>query len=413
MSKITNHSLSSTENPRIKGLEDSSSHSQVTTNVPPRALSPISSNPMHTRGSPTTADTKLHNTDTYGTGVDLQNVNGAEESTEGSAFNNVAMPHSTSGMNGTSSTSHALPPTPPPPRIAVPMSTTVRNISAEFGGSRGFASNGNFAIAEDSTVQTDPPAWSSAVGKANLGKSGRVIERLMGEKDMLKRDLNLQRLQAEEAKSELKMAETRMEHMASDYETRLHDAAINKTLLKRRERQVEDLKAQIQGEKHRADTAVESEKSWKDQMEKAERDCKMKVDEANNRALLFEGRYTAVTSHWDDQGKEVQSSVAKLSQEISTIVDERRKDYERMNALQATCDQQNAQLDNLRKEKEDIVEAFRRYKLEQEQGLKDIKRRTQEGEKANAEALEETKKVLGQLKWALQVKKNVRDADTK
>lgn len=148
-------------------------------------------------------------------------------------------------------------------------------------------------------------------------------------------------------------------------------------------------------------------------MDKAQRECKIKVEEASNHALLVEGRYNALASHWDEQGNEVKGAVNKLSKEISTLVDERHKDYVRMNALQATCDQQNAQLDNLQKQKEDIAEAFRLYKLEQEQGLKDIKQKAARQEKANEEALVETKKVMGELKWALQVKKNVKGADTK
>ena len=248
------------------------------------------------------------------------------------------------------------------------------------------------------------------MGKANLGKSGRVIERLMGENDMLKRDLNIERLRAEESKQALKMAEGRMEGMVGEYEGRLHEAAVNKTLLKRRERQVTELKAQVEGERVRADAAVEREKGWRMEMERCEGESKRKVEEAQGFAALMEGRNRTMVGHWKEKGAEVDRTVGKLGREIEALVEERRADDRRMNMLQGVCDQQAEQLTSLQREKEAIQVAFEAYKREQEDALKGIKERARMQEEANEEALRETQKVLGELKWALGVKKNVKGA---
>lgn len=168
----------------------------------------------------------------------------------------------------------------------------------------------------------------------------------------------------------------------------------------------------IQREKHRADMAVQSEKNWKEQMEKKEAEAKVKVDEATNYAAMLEGRYNTLTSQWDDQKKDISDAMVKHSAKISAITDERKKDCESMNSLQAICDQKDAQLTALQKQNEAIAKAFEEYKLEQERGLKDIKTRSREQERANEEVLGEAQKVLGDLKWALQLS-NIRDADKK
>lgn len=232
----------------------------------------------------------------------------------------------------------------------------------------------------------------------------------MGENDMLKRDLNLERLRAEESRQAVKLAEGKMDALTAEYDGKLHDAAINKTLLKRRERQLSDLKAQIEVERQRADMAVERERSWRNELERVQEECQRKVEEAQTFAALMEGRNKAMTSHWKEQGEEVDRTVNKLGKEIAIIVEERRGDDRKMNMLQGLCDQQAELLESLEREKQGILAAFDAYKTEQETSLRDIKERAREQEAANEETLKKSQRVLGELRWALAVKENVKGA---
>jgi chromosome segregation ATPase len=171
-----------------------------------------------------------------------------------------------------------------------------------------------------------------------------------------------------------------------------------------------DLKAQIEGERQRADVAVERERTWREELERVQEECKRKVEEAQTFAALMEGRNKAMTSHWKEQGVEVDRTVTKLSAEIESIVEERKNDDMKMNMLQGLCDQQAELLGSLEREKQGIEMAFENYKREQEESLRDIKERARQQEAANEAALQETHKVLGELKWALGVKKNVKGA---
>lgn len=394
-----------------------------TIHAPPRTLSPISSNAMNTLNgtntssaiSKSTSSSTIRSVPSESLHLDTTNNSSPDDARRVHKSDPTAMPHSTR-----TSPQASIPYSQPPlarhnPNLGLG-NGLVRKISSEFGPTRSYTVS-NLQVPEDVSPNSNgnplSPGgqWSSAVGRANLGKSGRVIERLMGENDMLKRDLTLERLRAEESKQAVRMAEGKMDALSAEYDGKLHDAAINKTLLKRRERQVAEMKAQIEAEKNRADKACDRERGWREAMEKIEQDSKRSVEEAQTYAALMKGRNEAMTSHWRDQGIEVNKTVAKLGLEIENIVQERRADDDRMNMLQELCDQQAEQLTALQAEKEGIAEAFEKYKALQEDALKDIKERARSQEKVNNAALLETQKVLGELKWALGVKANVKGAE--
>ena len=258
----------------------------------------------------------------------------------------------------------------------------------------------------------DPQAqgWDSTIGKAGLGKTGRVINKLVSDNEALKRDIKIERLKSEEARQTAKLTEDKMERLIQDYESRLLEANVTKTLLARKERQVESLTAAIDLERERAIAARERERTWREEMETAKSDAKSKVEKATSHAQLMEGRYNAISSHWKDQGTEVKRAAANLRGEIATLVEERRKDDEKITTLRELCDQQDGNIKDLVRQKEDIAAQFEAYKQGQEDWLRDVKINARAREAEQERMLEETRETLAKLKWALNVKENVRGA---
>ncbi|KAF2967208.1 hypothetical protein GQX73_g6366 [Xylaria multiplex] len=264
---------------------------------------------------------------------------------------------------------------------------------------------------ENGTGREGSPQWDGAVGKAGLGKTGRVINKLVSDNEVLKRDLKIERLKAEESKQAAKLVEDKMERMMSDYESRLLEASVTKTLLSRKERQVEHLQSSVELEKKRTADAQERERIWRDEMESTRRDTKVQVEEANSHAALMESRYNAISSHWKDQGEEVKRAVTTMNGRIKTLVEERLKDDEKINVLRDLCDQQDVNIRDLRRQRDEISQKFEDYKREQEAALQSIKENARKREEEQLMTIEETKKVLGQLRWALNVKRNVKGAE--
>uniref|UniRef100_L2GAB7 Uncharacterized protein n=1 Tax=Colletotrichum fructicola (strain Nara gc5) TaxID=1213859 RepID=L2GAB7_COLFN len=264
-----------------------------------------------------------------------------------------------------------------------------------------------------SATESQGAGWDSTIGKAGLGKTGRVINKLVSDNEALKRDIQsdiqIERLRAEEAKQAAKLVEDKMERLISDYESRLLEASVTKTLLSRKERQVETLQGNVELEKKRTSDAQAKEQMWRDEMEKMRSSTTKQVEDANTHAALMEGRYNAISSHWKDQGDEVKRAHLKLRAEIAGLVEERRRDDDKITTLRDLCDQQDGNIKELQRQKEDMEKKFSDYKTEQEAALKSIKTNAAEREAEQERLLEETRSTLAKLKWALSVKENVKD----
>lgn len=253
----------------------------------------------------------------------------------------------------------------------------------------------------------DDSTFDSAVGKAGLGKTGRVMNRLISENEALKRDLQIEKLNSEESRREAKLLEDKMERMIADYESRLLEANVTKTLLARKERQVESLQAAVELEKKRTSDAQGKERTWKEEMEKTRTESTRKVEEATTQAALLEGRYNAISSHWKDQGDEVKRVMTKMGKEVADLVEARRKDDEKITTLRDLCDQQDGNIKDLLRQKDVLWKQFEDYKKQQEDALRDIKTNATEREAQQQKMLAEAKDVVDKLKWALNVKNKV------
>lgn len=252
--------------------------------------------------------------------------------------------------------------------------------------------------------------WDSTIGKAGLGKTGRVINKLVSDNDALKRDLQIERLRAEESKQAAKLIEDKMDRLVNEYEGRLLEANVTKTLLSRKERQVESLQAAIELEKRKAEAAQQRERSWRDELEKVQKQSTTEVEEATTYASMMEGRYNAISSHWKNQGEEVDKAMSKMKIDIGHIVEERRSDDAKIQTLRDLCDQQDSNIKELLHEKEQIARKFDEYKQLQDDDLRDIRTNAKAREDEQQRILEESRAALDKLKWALNVKNNVKGA---
>lgn len=260
------------------------------------------------------------------------------------------------------------------------------------------------------TTDTENGHWDSTIGKAGLGKTGRVINKLVSDNDALKREIQIERLRAEEAKQAAKLIEDKMERMVSEYEGRLLEASVTKTLLARKERQVESLTAAVDVEKKKALAALDSERTWKDEMQRVRSDTKTQVEKATAHAQLMEGRYNAISSHWREQGDQVKRAVGKMRGEIAEIVDERRADDDKIQTLRDLCEQQDSNIKELRRERDEMARLFAQYKQTQDDDLRDIRTNAKRREDEQEKMLTEARETLHKLKWALNVKNNVEGA---
>ena len=103
-------------------------------------------------------------------------------------------------------------------------------------------------------------------------------------------------------------------------------------------------------------------------------------------------------------------AAAGLRGEIAVLAEARRGDDEKIVTLRELCDQQDGNIKELVRQKEEIARQFDAYKREQEEWLGEIKGNARAREEEQERLLEEARETLGKLRWALNVKANVRGA---
>ncbi|KAH0545050.1 hypothetical protein FGG08_000821 [Glutinoglossum americanum] len=255
------------------------------------------------------------------------------------------------------------------------------------------------------------PQWSSAVGRATTGKSGRVIEKLMAENDRLRRELKLETLRREEEQKRGEMARGKMESLRDINDNLIHQTNVDKASLARRERKIEDLKADIESERK---MRVEAESGLKQVQRESDvtiQELKSNLVSESEKARRNASQYDVLASSWKQLDDGYRRKTEAFRGELRQLKAEKDEDRAKLARLEIIVEQQRHEVEKMRVMKERIEKQYEDYIEEAEMSTRDMREKAKRNEKDNEEALEEAKKVLGELKYLLNLKKFVRDAD--
>lgn len=256
-----------------------------------------------------------------------------------------------------------------------------------------------------------PGQWSSAVGRAATGKSGRVIERLQAENDRLRRELKLETLhrEEEEQKSELARGQMQSLQVANDNLAQMHD--LNTASLARKDRKIDELRGDLEEERSRR-AAIENQlKAVMREGETVEAELRGKLREESERAKRALGQYEVLSSSWRHMDEDYRRRAEKLLKDLTRLRTDSAEDRKKLERLAITVEQQRQEVDKMRVAKDAVVSQFETFKLQTEEGAQTMRARAESNEKANSEILEEADRVLGQMRYVINVRQSLRDAD--
>jgi len=231
----------------------------------------------------------------------------------------------------------------------------------------------------------------------------------MSERDSYKRELAAERLKFKEVNDTLDFAKARMDKTISEHEAEMHDATINKTLLKRKERQLEDMKAKIEVERQRAEGAMEQEKVWKSEMDTVRAESRQKVEAAEDYAAMMEAQINTMSRHWKDKQADLDRQEAKAKKLITDVLDLLRTEAEKTKRLEEICDQYRAENERLSTLNQAAFDTHEEYKIVTEESLKDMKTLGAKIQKNGNFYLDQAVELRDKLKWSLNVSKDFKD----
>ncbi|KAI9719187.1 MAG: hypothetical protein M1828_006280 [Chrysothrix sp. TS-e1954] len=244
--------------------------------------------------------------------------------------------------------------------------------------------------------------WSSAVGRATLGKSGRVIERLMADIDRLKRELNAEIQHRQEIEKQEEASKTVIRSVSAENSNLLQAKEVDAAMLKRRDRLVEELRDDLSAEKMRRSQAEEAGKVASQKAEDIRVESARELGWAREMAKHATTHADVLQQSHKQLSTEYRQRVGTLSLDLQTLTAERNKEAEKLRRLDVVVEQMEQELSRKNKINVETDKIWQAYREESEQRIQkleadDVKRR--EGE---AQLRVETERVIGEARWLLQ-----------
>lgn len=259
-----------------------------------------------------------------------------------------------------------------------------------------------------SVPRTETSEWSSAVGHATAtGKSGRVIHNLQEEIARLTRELSVYRSRAEEVQHHNETLKEQIANIGERLRNSEQSNEANLNSIARKDRKIEDLKAEIQQERARRQRA-EAEMARVNQLmsEKQEsfhRRC-AELQEITNHATA---QYDALAKATQREKSDLQRKFKHLRDEINSLREQAAKKDLEQERLDALIDRQNKELEAERNRIAGIFNAYQSYKNQRDQELRDLIEHGHQNEATIDAGLASLKETEDKMKWVMNVKKNI------
>ncbi|EME48587.1 hypothetical protein DOTSEDRAFT_67584 [Dothistroma septosporum NZE10] len=248
--------------------------------------------------------------------------------------------------------------------------------------------------------------WSSAVGHAGTGKSGRVIEKLMAENDKLRRELKEQMVKAEEFQRNLQTVKPQVEGLQAEIDNLSHAKGVDRSLLARRDRQIKELKEELAAEKrNRQAASLQAQQMQAAREEEAEAHeasvqlMNEKTKHATNHAEILDTSMKQMKAHYE-------TKFASAIKEVERLNDAIAQDQQTIFRMGVVSDQMRQEAERGRKVQTEMLAQWEEMQRDNARQVQGMQHQTDvESEKARKLSVE-MDKVVNEMRWVLNIKKN-------
>lgn len=231
----------------------------------------------------------------------------------------------------------------------------------------------------------------------------------MSEKDKLQRDLNEAMVRCQELEKSLQTYKPQIEALRQENDNLTHARGVDSNLISRRDRKIEELKAELATERSRRETAeslARQREREKEEMDENTRREIQNMTESTKHATLH--AEILETSH-KQLSAEYRARAQTWEKDLRTIVEGREADRKKLARLDVVADQMRTELERSKKLNAEIVEAWEGLREEQDRRLKGIE---DENERENARSRELSTamdEVVNQMRWVMGVQRMRRE----
>lgn len=263
------------------------------------------------------------------------------------------------------------------------------------------------ALGTPSSDHQDQP-WSSAVGRATTGKSGRVIERLMAENDRLRREKNLTDVKLEEEVRRGETAKSAMEGLRStnDNLTTIHET--DTAMLARRERKLEEMRSELEVERQRREKAELETKETCRERDEAVEGLRRELRAATEQATRATTQYDVISMSFKGMRDDHSRRVREVRIQLATLQEGMAADEQTRVSMQTAMEHYRSEFERAQEANRRLQTALDAYKRETERELKHIREVAQSNLEANARKQMEMQAAAEEMRYIIGVQNNVR-----
>ncbi|KAL8870503.1 MAG: hypothetical protein Q9174_003472 [Haloplaca sp. 1 TL-2023] len=250
--------------------------------------------------------------------------------------------------------------------------------------------------------------WSSAVGRATTGKSGRVIERLMGENDRLKRENNLLEMKWEEEVKRSDSAKHAMDGLNSKLDSLTSIMDIDKTLLNKRERKLEEVKLELEAERSRRERAENETRETRNERDEVVEGLKKDLHAATEQSKRATTQYDVLQRSYKTLDESYGRQTRKLKTEMHDLQEDVVADHKSLSSIQALMEHHRSETLRSQDAKEQMNQTFEAYKDEVERNIASIRETAQRNAELHNQKMQEMQELVDSMRYVINVKNNVR-----
>lgn len=249
--------------------------------------------------------------------------------------------------------------------------------------------------------------WSAAVGRATTGKSGRVIEKLMGDNDRLQREKTLATVKLEEEVKRSESARSALESLQVSNSNLITIHETDKTFLARKDRRIEELRTDLDAERSRREKAEKDTRESRRERDDAVERLRKEAAEDKQQAHRASSQYDVLSRSWKSMEERYEKQIEQLRGDTKVLQKEIEGDQRKLAQLEVILEQLAREGDKSRKVKEKLSSDFQAYKVEQEAGIQGIRKKAEMNNTAHDWTLVQMQNVLGEMKYVVNIKKDV------
>ena len=231
----------------------------------------------------------------------------------------------------------------------------------------------------------------------------------MAENDRLRRELKVESTARDEERKAKEAIQQSRDNLKSTNQNLVMQNNIDKGSLLRKERKLEELKAERDFERAQRGELEGSLKFMESQSDQKVQDLKVELSRETSERKRVGNEYDVLKESFRRLDGGYKARVDRLRGQMDALLEERARDHEVVRKLEVTAEQQSKELEKLRMAKKTITEKCERVIEEAEVEMRVILKMAKDREGELGTTMDEAKDTLGKMRHLIGVQKNLRE----